>query len=137
MRIGAAAREFARNKAERSPSPGYDYVSRDPWLRRFRYSPLPAGDYFWYKARDTLWWLTKITWTTTIVNHYVVRFLDDPRPLQLTLSPARCDANQDAPCRAWCLQIHRHISFMRGLQRNIDESRGTTSTSTTPAPTPN
>ena len=43
MRIGAAARELARNKGEPSPSPGYDDVSRDLWLRRLRYSPLPAG----------------------------------------------------------------------------------------------
>ena len=43
---------------------------------------------------------TKITRTTTFANLYIVRFLDEPRPIQLTLSPARYDANQGAPCRA-------------------------------------
>ena len=54
MRIGAAAREIARDKGARSPSPGYDYVTRDTWLCRFHYCALSAGVYLWYKARDTL-----------------------------------------------------------------------------------
>ena len=48
---------------------------------------LPNGAHFWYKGEDSLWWLGKISASTTTV--YLVRFLDDPRPIKHPLAPAR------------------------------------------------
>ena len=48
---------------------------------------LPNGAHFWYEGDDSLWWLGKISASTTTVN--LVRFLEDPRPIKHPLAPAR------------------------------------------------
>ena len=50
MRVGAAQRELARDKAARFLPPGYSYVNHQTWARRFRGTILPVGAYFWYKG---------------------------------------------------------------------------------------
>ena len=60
MRIGAAQRELSRNNGGRVLAPGYAYVPRAEWLRRYRDTMLPKGAYVWYKGDDGLWWLGKI-----------------------------------------------------------------------------
>ena len=124
MRIGAAERELARDKGERSASPGYDFVTRDVWARRFRNTVLPVGAHFWYKAQDALWWLGKISKPTSTADVFMVRFLDDPGPIKILLSPARYTTALDAVIGSWCLQIHRSSGFKRGILRNSDDSRG-------------
>ena len=128
MRIGSAQRELAREKGERCTSPVYDLVSRAVWAKRFSGSGLPIGAFFWYKAIDSLWWLGKVQAHAPEANgSYIVRFLDDPGPVQITLSPPRYNT-APAPCGSWCLQVHRNNgNFMRGLRQNIDNSRGPTS----------
>ena len=124
MRIGAARRELARQTGLRTTSPGYECVSRDVWSRRFQDSVLPVGAHFWYKAQDGLWWLGKISRHAPTPNTFIVRFLDDPGPVRIALSPSRYTTSQDAVRGSWCLQVHRSSSFLRGLQRDADKSRG-------------
>ena len=47
MRIGATQRELSQNNVERFVAPGYAYVPRVEWLRRYRDTVLPKGSHFW------------------------------------------------------------------------------------------
>ena len=55
----------------------------------------------------------------------LLRFLNDPGPIKLLLSPARYTTSTGAVRGSWCLQEHLASSFARGVQRNVEESRGT------------
>ena len=124
MRIGAAQRELSRSNGERFLAPGYGCVPRAEWLRRYSATVLPNGAHFWYKGDDGLWWLGKISASTTTDGVYLVRFLDDPGPIKLPFSPARYTTSTGAVRGSWCLQVHLASTFTRGVQRNVDESRG-------------
>ena len=124
MRIGAAQRELSRNNGQRFLAPGYGCVSHADWLRRYCNTVLPNGAHFWYKGDDGLWWLGKISATTPTDGVYLVRFLDDPGPIKLPLSPARHTTSTRAVRGSWCLQIHLASAFAQGVQRNAHESRG-------------
>ena len=87
MRIGAARRKLSRNHGERFLAPGYACAPRAEWLRCYRETVLPKGAHLWYKCDDGLWWLGKISASTTEDGVYLVRFLDDPGPIKLPLSP--------------------------------------------------
>ena len=78
----------------------------------------------WYKGDDGLWWLGKISASTTEDKVYLVRFLDDPGPNKLPVPPARYTTSTGAVGGSWCLQVHIASAFPRGIQRNADESRG-------------
>ena len=52
------------------------------------------------------------------------QILDDPGPFQLPLFPARCTTSAGAVRGSWCLQVHVASAFSRGVQRNVDDSRG-------------
>lgn len=60
-----------------------------------------------------MWWLGKITARTSLNDNYVVHFSDDPGPIKVAPSMARGD------CRF--IQL---AHFLRGIQRNVDQSRG-------------
>ena len=72
MRIGAAQRKLSRNHGERFLAPGYACVPRAEWLRRYRDTVLPKGAHVWYKGDDGLWWLQKISASTTEDGVYLV-----------------------------------------------------------------
>ena len=55
---------------------------------------------------------------------YLVRFLDDPGPIKLPVPPARYTTSAGAVRGSWCLQVYEASAFPRGIQRNVDESRG-------------
>ena len=104
--------------------PGYGCVPRAEWLRRYSANVLPNGDRFWYKEDDSLWWLGKISASTTADGVHLVRFLDDPGPIKLPLTPA-CYTNSTGAVRgSWCVQIHLAGAFARWVQRSVDKSRG-------------
>ena len=103
---------------------GYDCVPRAEWLRRYSTTVLPNGAHFWYKGDDGLWWLGKISASTTAKGVCLVRFLDDPGPIKLPLPPARYTTSTGAVRGSWCPQVHLARAFARGVQRNVDESRG-------------
>ena len=124
MRIGAAQRELSGNNGERFLAHGYGCVPRAEWLSRYSTTVLPNGAHFWYKGDDGLWWLGKISASTTTKGVYLVRFLDDPGPIKLPLPPARYTTSTGAVRGSWCLQVHLASAFARGVQRNVDESRG-------------
>ena len=124
MRIGVAQRELSRNNEERFLAPGYACVPRADWLRRYHDTVLSKGVHFWYKGDDGLWWLGKISASTTEDKVYLVRFLDDPGPIKLPLPPASYTTSTGAVRGSWCLQVHIASAFPRGIQRNVDESRG-------------
>ena len=123
MRIGAAQRELSGNNGERFLAPGCACVTSAAWLRRYRHTGLPKGAHVWYKGDDGLWWLGKISASTTD-GVYVVRFLDDPGPIKLPLPPARYSTSTGGVRGSWCLQVHEASAFSRGIQRNVDDSRG-------------
>ena len=54
----------------------------------------------------------------------MVRFPDDPGPIQLLLPPARYTTSTGAVRGSWCLQVDIASGFLRGIKRNVDESRG-------------
>ena len=124
MRIGSAQRKLSRNHGERFLAPGYACVTRAEWLRRYRGTVLPKGAHIWYKGDDGLWWLEKISASTTEDGVYLVRFLDHPGPIKLPLFPARYTTSAGALRGFWCLQVNVASAFSRGVQRNVDDSRG-------------
>ena len=124
MRIGAAQRKLFRNNGERFLMPGYACVPRANWLHRYHDTVLPKGAHFWYKGDDGLCWLGKISASTTEDKVYLLHFLDDPRPIKLPLPPARYTTSTGAVRGSWCLQVHIASAFPRGIQCNVDESRG-------------
>ncbi|CAB1104650.1 unnamed protein product [Ectocarpus sp. CCAP 1310/34] len=132
MRIGAATREMARVQGERALPSGYSLVSRSTWDRRLANNPLPAGAFFWYKTRDGLWWLGKITGPPLQSDLYVVRFLDDPGPVKLALPDVRYSTAETAVSGSWCLQVHSGSALFKGILRNIDMSRGDIGTDSLP-----
>ena len=70
-------------------APGYACAPRAEWLRCYRDTVLPKGAQFWYKKDDRLWWLGKISASTTDDGVYLARILDDPGPFKFLLFPAR------------------------------------------------
>ena len=64
MRIGAAQRELPRSNSERFLATGYGYP-RAEWLSRYSTTVLPIEAHNWYKGGDGLWWLGKISASTT------------------------------------------------------------------------
>ena len=124
MRIGAAQRELSRTNGERFLAPGYASVPRVDWLRRYHDTVLPKRAHFRYKGDNGLWWLGKISASNTEDKVYLVRFLDDPGPIKLPLPPARYTTSTGAVRGSWCLHVHIASAFPRGIQRNVDESRG-------------
>ena len=116
MQIAAGAqRELSRNNGERFLVPGYACVLRADWLRRNNDRVLPKRAHVWYKGDDGLWWLRKISASTTGDKVYLVRFLDDPGPIKLPLPPARYTIWTGADRGSWCLQVHIASAFPRGI----------------------
>ena len=72
-----------------------------------------------------LWWLGKISASTTEDKVYPVRFLDDPRLIELSFPPGRYTTSTRAVRGSSCLQVHIASAFPRGTPRNVDESRDT------------
>ena len=85
---------------------------------------LPNEAHFWYKGDDGLRCLGKISASTTADAVHLVRFLDDPGPIKLRLTPARYAISTGAVRIYWCLQVHLATAFARGVQCNVDESQG-------------
>ena len=65
MRIGAEQRELCPSNGERVLASGYGCVPHVEWLSRYSATVLPNGAHFWYKGNDCLWWLGKISASTT------------------------------------------------------------------------
>ena len=124
MRIGDAQRELSRNNGERFLAPGYACVPRADRLRRYHETVLPKGVHVWYKGDDGLYWLGKTSASTTEDKVYLVCLLDDPGPIKLPLPPACYTTSTGAVRGSWCFQVHIVSAFPRGIQRNVDESRG-------------
>ena len=121
---GETKRELSRNNRERFLALGYACVPRADWLRRYHDTVLPKRAHFWHKGHDGLWWLGTIYASTTEDKVYLVRFLDDPGPIILSLPPALDTTSTGAIRDSWCLQVHVASAFLRRIQRNVDESRG-------------
>ena len=62
--------------------------------------------------------------STTEDKVHLVRFLDDPGPIKLPLPPARYTTLRGAVRGYWYLPVHIASAFPRGVERNVDESRG-------------
>ena len=57
-------------------------------------------------------------------GEYLVRFLGDPEPIKLPLSPVNYTTSTGGVQGSWCLQFRQGRSVTRGIQSNVDESRG-------------
>ena len=79
MRIGAAQRELFRNNDDQFLTPGYACVPRTEWIRLYGDAVLPKGAHVCYKGDDGLWWLGKISASTTEDGVCVVRFFRESR----------------------------------------------------------
>ena len=66
----------------------------------------------------------KISASTTEDKVYQIRFVDDPGPVKLPLPPARYTASTGVVRASWCLQVDIASAFPRGIQPNVDKSRG-------------
>ena len=53
---------------------GHAYAQRAEWLRFYRDTVLPKGAHVWYKSDDGVWWLGKVSASTTEDGVYLVRF---------------------------------------------------------------
>ena len=127
MRIGAAQRELPRANGERFLAPGYGCVPCAGWLRHYSTTAprcSPMGPIFGAKPMTDLWWLGIISARTSIDGEYLVRFLDDPGPIKLRVSPTHYTTSTGGVQGSWCLQLRRGRSVARGIQSNVDESRG-------------
>ena len=82
------------------------------------------GSPFLVQGRRRFWWLGKMSASMITKGVYLVRFLDDPGPIKLPLPPARHTTSTGAVRGSWCLQVNLAGAFARGVQRNVDESRG-------------
>ena len=125
MRIGAAQRELSRNNGERFLAPGYACVTRADWLRRYHDTVLSQGSQFWYKGDDGLWWLGKISASTTEDKVCLIRFWTT-RGRSNFLFPRRATRLRREPYEALggCKSHDQGVSS--GDQRNVDGSRGVT-----------
>ena len=70
-----------------------------------------------------MWWLGKISASTTEDGVYLVQFWDDPGSIKLPLSSARYKTSTGTLRGSWCLQVHVASAFSRGVQRSVDDSR--------------
>ena len=105
MWIGAAQRELSRKNGERFLPPGYACALCAEWLRRFHDTVLPKGAHFWYKGNDGLWWLGKISASTTEDGVYVVRFWTI-RGRPSSLFPRRFATSTGGVRGSWLSLIH-------------------------------
>ena len=80
-------------------------VSRDLWPSKFNTTTLPPGAHVWYKARDGLWWLGKISHRgpsdassdtspdspsePSSDGSYIIRSLHDPGHIKINLQRTR------------------------------------------------
>ena len=55
---------------------------------------------------------------------YLARSLDDPGPFKLPLFQACYTTSAGGVRGSWCLQVHVASAFSRGVQCNVDDSRG-------------
>ena len=123
MHVGAAQRELSRDQGARFLSPGYPLVTHQDWTRRFSSTVLPVSTHFWYKARDHHWWLHKISAHTKTAAHYGVRFLGDPGPVKLKISPSRYNTAIGAERDLWCLQTRQGKTLQQRILLSVDKSR--------------
>ena len=94
------------------------------WLRCYSDTVLPKGARFLCKGDDGLWWLKKISASTTEDGVSLAQIFDDPGPFKLPLFPALYTTSVGAVRGFWCLQVHVASAFSRGVHRNVDDSRG-------------
>ena len=88
-----------------------------------KHGTVPKGAYLWYKGSDNLWWLGQThSADSSTPNTYIVRFLDDPGPVQLKLRPEFYTISPSAQQGSWCLQRFKSKGLARGIQRNIDRT---------------
>ena len=106
--------ENAKSNGERFQAPGYGCIPRAEWLCRYSTTVLPNGAHFWYKGDGGLWWLGKISARTTTDGVYLVRFLDDPGPIKLPLTPARYTTSTGTVPDSSRLQVNLASTFARG-----------------------
>lgn len=86
-----SGREIHRDQDLRFVAKGYSLVSAENWNRTLVDEPLPEHAYFWYRAKDSLWWLGQVQSSdTTNAFSYRVSVVDDPGSIRITLLSHLC-----------------------------------------------
>ena len=126
MRIGAAQRELSRNNGERVWRPATPAYNAQSGFAATATRCSPREPTFGTRGRRSV----EVAWKNQRENGtYLGQFLDDPGPIKLPLPPACYTTSTGAVRGYWCLQVHDARAFPRGIQRYVDESRGTTAVS--------
>ena len=116
MCVGAAHSDLSQSRGEIVLATGYGLVPRTLWSQRFSSSTFPSGTHILYKVRNGLYWLGKMAHRASpdasSSNIYIVRFLDDPGPIKIDLSPSSYTTSRDAIYGSWCLQHHQSLSLI-------------------------
>ena len=123
MRIGGAQHELSRNNGESFLAPGYACVPRAEWLRRYPTWCSPKEPTFGTRATMGCGGFEKSARVRRRMEYTWSDFLDDPGPIKIPPPPARYTST-GAVRGSWCLQVHEASAYLRGIQRNVDESRG-------------
>ena len=84
----------------------------------------PRESAFGTRATMACGGLKKLSASTTEDGVSLAQMLDDTGPFKLPLFPARYTTSAGAVRGSWCLQVHVASAFSRGVQRNVDDSRG-------------
>ena len=94
--LGSSVKGYCSN-GERFLGSGYGYVPHVDWLRGYSATVVPSGGPFGYKGVNGLWWLGKISTSTSTDGAYLVRLLNGPGPNKLPL-PACFVQDCDGSC---------------------------------------
>lgn len=84
---------------------------------------LPKSAYLWCKGSENLWWLGRIHPVDPLeADTYIVRFIDGPGPVQLTLRPSLYTVSPSAPRGSWRLQRFESKGLCRDMRRKVDRT---------------
>ena len=72
---------FLKSNGERFLASGYGCVPHAKWPSSYGTTVLPNGAHVRYKGEDGLWWLGKISASTTTDGEYLAQFLDESGPI--------------------------------------------------------
>ena len=121
VRIGAEQRELSWSNGERFLAPGYGCVSHADWLHRYFF---PTGPTFGARTTTVCGGSGKSARLRQRMGYIWFDFWTIRGPIKLPLSPVRYTTSTRAVRGSWCLQFHLASAFARGVQRNVDGSRG-------------
>ena len=84
----------------------------------------PRGAQFWYEGGDGLWWLRKISASTTTDGVYLVCSLDGLRPIKFLFLRHARRLRRELHEVLGVYKVPLASALARGVQRNVNKSQG-------------